>query len=30
MHSYNRDSYLAIALYASLWALYGLLEAYKG
>lgn len=26
MPSYNRDRNLAIAMYASLWALYGLIE----
>jgi hypothetical protein len=30
MPSYNRDRNLAIAMYASLWALYGLIELYKG
>ena len=29
MPSYNRDRNLAITLYASLWALYGLIEAYR-
>jgi hypothetical protein len=30
MPSYNRDRNLAIAMYASLWALYGLITVFKG
>jgi hypothetical protein len=30
VHSYNWDRNLAIALYASLWAVYGLIWLFKG